>query len=69
MAQTHSICLNLQINFEYPEEEMRYAQALRKAIRLAMRPNLTDENEGAKVTGVIVSDPDCPSIRRVFGEI
>lgn len=69
MAQTHSITLNLQINFQYPEHKLQYGKALRRAIRLAMNPIIKQELDGAQVTGVIISDPDCPSIRRVFGEV
>lgn len=67
--QTHSIHLNLQINFQYPESEMNHKKALRRAIRLAMNPIIKQKLDGAQVTGVIISDPDCASIRRVFGEV
>lgn len=66
--QTHSVTLNLQINFQYPELEMTHEKALRRAIKLAMNPILKKKVDGAQVTGVIISDPDCSSIRRVFGE-
>lgn len=66
--QTHSVTLNLQINFQYPELEMNHAKALRRAIKLAMNPIIKKKIDGAQVTGVIISDPDCPSICRVYGE-
>ncbi len=69
MKQTHSICLSLRINFEYPEQEKKYAAAIRQAIQLAMNPNLTDKKNGTKVTGVLLYDPECPSICKAYGDI
>jgi len=70
MGQKHTICLSMQINFEYPETEIDYKKAMRRAIRLAMNPNLKDSKDGTKVVGVLLTDPECPSLRlRTFGEL
>ena len=59
---THSISLNVQINFDYEIDGPSYKDALAEAIRLAFRPDFASISNGVVLDRVTVLDPDCGSV-------
>ena len=59
---THSISLNVQINFDYEIDGPSYKDALAEAIRLAFRPDFASISTGVVLDRVTVLDPDCGSV-------
>ena len=59
---THSISLNVQINFDFEIDGPSYKEALAEAIRLAFRPDFASISNGVMLDRVTVLDPDCGSV-------